>query len=135
MRIHTFRTSRLPRAPWWALGLCMGWLVLVAWVRYLEQRTGLTPETCLIHGVFEVPCPTCGSTRVVSHLLAGRLLEALRLNPMVFFGLVGGTLALAIRMATGGWFRLEMNEVERRITLIGGLALLMLNWAWLFRVQ
>jgi len=28
----------------WALGLCLGWLLLVAWVWWLEQRTGITPE-------------------------------------------------------------------------------------------
>lgn len=135
MRIHVFRASRWPRAPWWALGLCGGWLFLVAWVRYLELRTGITPETCLIHGLFEVPCPTCGSTRVAAHLLRGDALEALRLNPLVFLGLSGGTLGLALRLATGWWLRVEMNAAEWRIILIGGLVLLLGNWTWLFRVQ
>lgn len=109
--------------------------MLVAWVRYLEQQTGITPETCLIHGILDVPCPTCGSTRVVSQLLGGRVLEALRLNPLVFFGLVGGTLALGVRMATGGWLRVELDPAERRILLAIGLALMLTNWIWLFRVQ
>lgn len=113
----------------------MGWLLLVAWVRYLELRTGIIPETCLIHGLFKVPCPTCGSTRVALHLMGGDALEALRLNPLVFMGLSGGALGLAVRLTTGWWLRVEMNAAERRIALIGGLVLLLGNWAWLFRVQ
>lgn len=131
MRIRFFRTSRWPRAPWWALGLCFGWLVLVGWVWHLEQRTGLTPETCLIHGLFDVPCPTCGSTRVVTHLLAGRTLQAFGYNPLVFLGLVVGGMALVLRMVTGWWVELDLGRSGRSMTLAAGIFLLLANWAWL----
>ncbi|HOD31986.1 MAG TPA: DUF2752 domain-containing protein [Holophaga sp.] len=135
MRIHFFRASRWPRVPMWALGLCLGWLLLVAWVWWLEQRTGITPETCLVHGAFGIPCPTCGSTRVVTRLLEGRWAEALRFNPLVFLGLAGGMAALAVRFTTGWWFRFDLSLNERAWILAGGVALLLANWAWVLRVQ
>lgn len=135
MRIHFIRAPRWPRVPGWALGLCLGWLLLVAWVWWLEQRTGITPETCLVHAVLGVPCPTCGSTRVVVRLLAGHPFEAWRLNPLVFLGLAGGTVALAARLTTGWWFRIELDPRARAWLPAGGVALLLANWAWVLRVQ
>ena len=45
------------------------------------------PSVCLFRNVTGLPCPFCGSTRSVGHILQGEFSAALYSNPLGYFGL------------------------------------------------
>ena len=45
------------------------------------------PSLCLFRNVTGLPCPFCGSTRSVGHILQGEFSAALQSNPLGYFGL------------------------------------------------
>ena len=45
------------------------------------------PSVCLFRNVTGLPCPFCGSTRSVGHILQGEFSDALYSNPLGYFGL------------------------------------------------
>jgi hypothetical protein len=66
-----------------------GVLLLGAGLAGVWLRFGLPRPVCLLHEWTGIPCPTCGSTRLVESLLAGDLGAALAHNPLVFLVLAG----------------------------------------------
>jgi uncharacterized protein DUF2752 len=75
------------------LVLCAAWL-----------RLGLPVPGCTFKAWAGLPCATCGTTRLIAALVAGRLVEALTWNPLVFCAIAltsaWGTLSAA-RSALG----------------------------------
>ena len=57
-----------------------GAAALVPWLPLLAQFA----PACPFHAWTGLPCPGCGTTRALHHLLHGRFEEAFRLNPMIF---------------------------------------------------
>ena len=55
-----------------------GLVVLVAWTPPDDASMSL----CLTRRVFGLPCPGCGLTRGVAHLLQGNLARAMTLHPL-----------------------------------------------------
>jgi len=45
------------------------------------------PSVCLFRNVTGLPCPFCGSTRSVGHILQGEFSAAVYSNPLGYFGL------------------------------------------------
>jgi hypothetical protein len=82
-----------------------------------------------------LPCPTCGTTRIVEALLAGRLLEAASINPLVFAGMAG--LALWAVVSTTRWlfglptWRVSLAPGESRLLLLLAGAAVGAGWVYL----
>ena len=69
------------------LGLVFGAvLILGAAAAAVWLRLGLPTPVCRLRQLTGVPCPTCGSTRLVESLLRGDVVGALLANPLVFAG-------------------------------------------------
>ncbi len=60
----------------------MAWLALVGLAAWLRPA-GSAVTLCILRNVTGLPCPTCGSTRSVRALAAGRPIEALGHNPLM----------------------------------------------------
>ena len=91
---------------------------------------------CLFKAGTGVPCPTCGTTRVLQALSGGDLMTALVMNPLAVLALVGGAFYLAyawlvmagaLRPARPGWLTPPMP-----LWLRLGLPLVVVaNWLYL----
>lgn len=75
--------------------------------RFPPQRYGFYPA-CPVHRYLHLLCPGCGSTRALSALLHGRLLEAVQYNPLfvALLPLLAGLAAVAY------WKAMARNEVQ-----------------------
>jgi hypothetical protein len=65
-----------------------GW---VAWNLFYFQQSSPGLEICVLKNTVGLPCPSCGTTRSVLHVVQGDLSTALLMNPfgiIVFIGLV-----------------------------------------------
>jgi hypothetical protein len=65
-------------------------LALLFLGRVLAVRTSgfsTGPSLCLFRNVTGLPCPFCGSTRSVGHILQGEFSAALHSNPLGYLGL------------------------------------------------
>lgn len=88
---------------------------------------------CPFHRALGLPCPTCGTTRALEALLAGRWLPALALNPLAAIALVLGAIALLIAplWVLRGWPVPSAREPWPRSIRLGLLAIVLANWAYL----
>jgi hypothetical protein len=106
---------------------------LVAWV---WLHSGLPTPRCTFHDWTGIPCPGCGATRSVRHLMHGNLPGALHMNPLFFIG-VGLTGIYDLYAATVLALRLPRLRLDEVPTWLGTTArfgipaLIVLNWAWL----
>ena len=87
------------------IGALLGAAAILALVGAAAWLTlGLPVPGCAMKEWTGVPCPTCGSTRLVRALANGHWLEAWSWNPLVFLGLVGlvaWAIASAVRRLLG----------------------------------
>lgn len=125
MRLETV-PSRWPRvgvAPAGALLLALAGVALV-------QELG-SADLCNVHRLTGLPCPTCGSTRLVQALGRGDWSDALALNPLVFAAFAAGFGLLALRLVARR--RLVILTTARRARLAPWVlvALLAANWLYL----
>ena len=100
-----------------------------AWLRLL----GLGIPACTFHRMTGLPCPTCGTTRAVLAALDGRVLEAVRWNPLVVTAIAafeaGGLIAPIWLAGTG-----RVPVLEGRVPVwirIAAVVLFVANWLWL----
>ncbi len=113
----------------------VGLLLLSAAAGAIWLRLGFPRPICYLREWTGVPCPTCGSTRMVEALLGGGLLEALRWNPLAFLTLV--LLALWAVVSTArhllGLPRLHpvFESWERTTLRVAIPTMIALGWAYL----
>ena len=94
--------------------------------------SGLLPR-CPWHAVTGWPCPGCGSTRAIVHLLNGDALGALAHNPLVASGallfVLGGLIAPAWLLCGGR--AVSIGAGPGRRVRAAAAAVVLANWAWL----
>jgi hypothetical protein len=111
-----------PRLAWWArvvLLLIVAGIVLVFVVAWLlnprdeqgrprrmgtHQQLGIPP--CTFYDVTRVPCPSCGMTTGISHLVRGDVWEAIQAN-------AAGTILGFCAAAVGVWFAVSAATGRR----------------------
>ena len=67
-------------------GTCIVILIICGIVGYRLEATGIIKLSCAFHDISGLNCPGCGLTRMVKALVAGELYQAMRFNPLAFFG-------------------------------------------------
>jgi len=115
---------------WLSVSAALGGVV-VAWLR-LELPT----PPCIFHLATGLPCPTCGVTRALRHIVHGDLPGALHFNPLAVGAMalfvafdVYAVVVLAFRLRR---FRLEsIAPPTARWLRIVILSSIVLNWSWL----
>lgn len=119
-----------------ALGAVFGGVLLVgAGLSAVWLRLGLPVPFCIFHRLTGLPCPTCGSTRMVESILSGAPLQALAWNPLVFFVLVA--VAVWAVLSVARWllglpaWRLVATSRERLALRLFAVAALLAGWAYL----
>ncbi len=130
MRFET-RTRRTSDVWRWLAG--QGAVLLIGAGAVWFQRFG--HPVCLFRRLTGLPCLTCGTTRALSALATGNLVDAVRLQPLmsgaVLAALVWGVLHTALLFAWRRVPRLRFDRSERRWFGAGLCALAALNWIYL----
>lgn len=110
-------------------------MVASAAVAGLWLHLGLPLPACRLREWTGIPCPTCGSSRLVESLLSGRILEAALMNPFVFAGLsavaswaVVSVVRTVFRLPT---WRLVLTRRERRALVLFLIAALLASWTFI----
>ncbi len=109
-----------------AVGACLAMLWL-----YLE----LPRPVCHFRSWTGVPCPTCGTTRMVERLLSGDVAGALGWNPLVFIALTavavwGVVSAMRVGFGLPAW-RLVLERRDRAIVRVLAILALFAGWGYL----
>ncbi len=133
MRWRPLRKNELDHELIWLFVSLAAFACVYLWF-HLKLRT----PSCAFHELTGWPCPACGSTRCLRHLLAARWNAALQINPLAALTMAA-TLIFDLYAATVLLFRLPrlrwdfMTAQTARLLRIATLTLLALNWAWLIR--
>ncbi len=110
-------------------------LLLAAGLAAVWLRLGYPLPVCGFRSWTGLPCPTCGTTRMVDALLHGDFVAAVAWNPLVLFGLTAVALwagASTLRDMTGlPPVRVVVERWERASLRIGAIAALLTGWAYL----
>ncbi|WP_314248161.1 DUF2752 domain-containing protein [Capnocytophaga leadbetteri] len=117
--------------------LCaMAWGWLLGQQVMQSHNVGLT--VCTLKAVTGYPCPSCGTTRSASALIAGRWQEGLYTNPLggvVLVWLIITTLwllydALVWRNTLQQAYKRAARILQKRYVWIPLAVLIALNWVW-----
>ena len=111
------------------------WLLLNVTKGFAEKNT---VGVCLIKQTTNIPCPSCGSTRAVLHLLRGDFLQSVKINP---FGIIISTIMLITpiwiigdfiaRKSTLLEFYIKTESLLKKPGIAIPLILLVvINWIW-----
>lgn len=132
MRVERLESERagLVVGAWIGGALVAGAALAALWL-----RLGLPIPSCLFREWTGIPCPSCGSTRMVEALLSGDVSGALACNPLVFAGLaalgvwaVASTARVLFRLPV---WRITFEPRERLRLRILAIAALVASWSYL----
>lgn len=113
-----------------------------SWLFFLKFFAVKTPEidftVCISKRITNLPCPSCGTTRAVTHFFYGDFLTSLYLNP---FGIiVAGIMVICPIWIAFDFFKntqtfydfyLKMeSKIRTRKILFLLVILVLLNWFW-----
>jgi hypothetical protein len=111
-----------------------GVLALAAAVAVFWFYMELPRPVCHFRELTDIPCPTCGSTRLVEALLRFDVGEALRWNPLVFLGFSAAAVWAAASAARHlvGWpsWRVVFEARERWVLRVAAALTLVANWIY-----
>ena len=112
-----------------------GVLAVCAAAAAVWLRLGFPQPLCRFREWTGLPCPTCGSTRMVETLLSGDVVGAFLWNPLVFVALTGMAIWALVSTARVALGRRAVRVVtvpwERAGLRLLAVALLAAGWAWL----
>ena len=112
-----------------------------AWIAYnsvvrVKQAEGIS--ICIVRNVTGVPCPGCGTTRSVVHVLHGEILDAVTTNPLGL--LAAGALTLLPlwigadlvrgRASLMHAYAVLNQQLARRAVLVVVVLLVLCLWTW-----
>ena len=125
-----FDPAELPLGALFGGVLCLAVPAAALWL-----RLGLPRPGCLFRAWTGLPCPGCGSTRLVEAVLRLDVLTAFLFNPLVFLALtaLGGWALFSVArfaLRLPAW-SLELAHGERRALRVAALAALAGNWIYL----
>jgi len=130
MHLHlTQRTSRdIP------FGLIYGTIAVLglAAARFLPVQTML--PSCAFKAFTGIPCPTCGTTRMLTHLAHGDLAGAIGLNPAVALAIIAACLLFVYDTAalfSGSRVACSFSDRESVWMRLGAVAAFLVNWLYL----
>ena len=106
--------------------------VFFVYILYLFNRLPYLP--CVFKVITGYPCPTCGSTRIVSSLIELDILSAFRWNPLLFLG--GITFITWVfygfyMFFSGKKIQVTLTKKEGLFLRLGFITLFILNWIYL----
>ena len=99
----------------------MAWGWLLGQQVMQSHNVGLT--VCTLKAVTGYPCPSCGTTRSASALIAGRWQEGLYTNPL-------GGVVLVWRNTLQQVYKRAGRILQKRYVWIPLAVLIALNWVW-----
>lgn len=104
-----------------------------------SRKAGEGLTVCIIKTVTGLPCPSCGTTQSVIHILHGKWLQAAQLNPLGFLAIV---LLIIVPLwilhdilrAKNGFYNFyrqcELLIKTKKAVLITFSFLIFANWIW-----
>jgi hypothetical protein len=106
-------------------------LIGLVWLRF-----GLPTPECTWKNLTGIPCPGCGATRTVRHVMDGAIPDAFLMNPLFFAVAVGVAIydVYAAVVLAFGLPRLRFESLPEWSGLpirVGAVALVLGNWLWL----
>lgn len=134
-------TPRCQKEPATATGrVSLSFLMLVLLLGGLVTGAHLLDiRLCLFRRLTGYPCPTCGSTRAVVHLLKGEWGRAFARQPLASAALLGGLLFFLVYLLLRA-FGLKNVRIPPRLIpnkwflfLLGGI-LVIANWIYIIRL-
>jgi uncharacterized protein DUF2752 len=91
--------------------------------------------SCVLKGLTNIPCPTCGSTRALVLLAHGELVAALAMNPLTVLCLLAAVLIFLTSLVTFAFnlprISLVLSEQEGSIVRYGVIGLIFVQWCYL----
>jgi len=111
-----------------------GWLLLRGHLPWTSPEA----SACLFKNISGIPCPSCGSTRSLEHLLTGKIKEAIFINPLgLFLALIMVLIPLwifmDIIMNKDHFYKFYLKKeafIRQGKVAILLLLLVMANWIW-----
>lgn len=113
-----------------------------SWLFFLKlapvKNSGLDLTVCIFKRVTGLPCPSCGTTRAVSSLFSGEIVQSLFLNPF-------GILVVGIMIVSPMWiiwdtiakrqsfyqFYIKIEKlIKKREIAIPLIVVVLVNWVW-----
>jgi len=91
------------------------------------------PYACPAQALLHLPCPTCGMTRAFVAPAHGDVGAAVQASPAGALLAAGAWLLVVLDLArlAAGWPLPQVPPRAARLAIAAGLAVLLLNWAWL----
>jgi hypothetical protein len=123
--------SRRLTAPRWAAAIVAAWLGAVAALHLAKAAGHDVPTLCTWRNVTGIPCPTCGTTRMVLAAADGRLADAVAWNPFMAIAATMGVAWLALRVIGGRRVEVEMTPAGRRVAWGLVAIAFAINWIYL----
>lgn len=112
-----------------------------AWIGYngiVRAQGAEGISICIVRNITGVPCPGCGTTRSVMHVLHGDMQDALMSNPLGLFAVVALAvlpLWIAVDLVRGRAslmhaYAMLNQQLARRAVLVVIVALVLCLWTW-----
>ena len=112
--------------------LVVGAGVFFVYILYLFKRLPHLP--CIFKLITGCPCPTCGSSRIVSSLINLDILAAFYWNPLLFLGwlafIAWGFYGFYL-LFSGKKIQVTLTKKEDLYLRLGLITLFILNWIYL----
>jgi hypothetical protein len=115
--------------------ICLGWM---SWNLFCFQHAKPGLQICVLKNTVGLPCPSCGTTRSVMHLVHGDLSNALLMNPFGIFAFLG-LAVLPFWLLYDYWYAKRTlwtyylqfnNSFSNKKFSFCVVVLVLLNWIW-----